>query len=81
MLLKIYKYCCYKTAKFSIFRYGIKGSVYLKSKEGQVLYVTETDEVEWTGGSVTKHDTYFVVDSTFGQQKYHLLDHITVNIL
>lgn len=61
-------------------RYGIKGPVYLKSREGQVLYVTETDEVEWTSGDVTRHDTYFVVNSVLGQQKYNLLDHITVMV-
>ncbi|XP_045156829.2 DIS3-like exonuclease 1 [Mercenaria mercenaria] len=61
-------------------RYGIKGPVYLKSKDGQVLYVTATDEAEWTSGDVTKHDTYCVVDSTLGQQKYCLLQHITVKL-
>ena len=61
-----------------ISRYGIKGPVYLRNKQGEVVYVNELDEPVWTGGTLWKHDTKILVDSALGQQIYRLLDHITV---
>lgn len=64
----------------SFCRYGIKGPVYLRSKEGDVVYMTDTDEPLWTSGTLWKHDTHVLVDSVLGQQIYRLLDHITVKL-
>ncbi|XP_069126738.1 DIS3-like exonuclease 1 [Argopecten irradians] len=61
-------------------RYGMKGPVYLKSKEGQVAYVQARGQLEWTGGSITKTDHTMTVHTMFGTQSYRLLDHITVKI-
>lgn len=61
-------------------RYGTKGPVYLKNKDGLVVYITDIDEPEWCSGTLTKHDTYITVNSMFGAQKYSLLDHITVKL-
>ena len=33
-----------------LFRYGIKGAVTLKNKEGQVFDVTEDRKTSWTSG-------------------------------
>ncbi|XP_052794965.1 DIS3-like exonuclease 1 [Mya arenaria] len=61
-------------------RYGIKGPVYLRSKQGEVVHVGEDGAVEWTAGQVIKMTTHVMVDSVLGQQKYDLLDHITVKL-
>ncbi|XP_021369057.1 DIS3-like exonuclease 1 isoform X3 [Mizuhopecten yessoensis] len=61
-------------------RYGIKGPVYLKNKEGQVVYVQSDGQLEWSGGSIIKTDHTISVQSMFGTQSYRLLDHITVRI-
>ncbi|WAR00124.1 DI3L1-like protein [Mya arenaria] len=58
-------------------QYGIKGPVYLRSKQGEVVHVGEDGAVEWTAGQVIKMTTHVMVDSVLGQQKYDLLDHIT----
>ncbi|KAL4227599.1 DIS3 mitotic control [Mactra antiquata] len=61
-------------------RYGIKGPVYLRNKDGLVVHISNEDDIEWTGGDLIKHDTYVEVNSILGQQKYHLLQHITVKL-
>lgn len=61
-------------------RYGIKGPVYLRNKEGQVLYINDNGQQEWTGGTITKTDQSVIVCSMFGSQMYSLLDHVTVRI-
>jgi len=62
-------------------RYGIKGPVYLRSKTGEVAHICEDGAVEWTAGQVIKQASHVIVDSVLGQQKYDLLDHITVRNL
>lgn len=61
-------------------RYGIKGSVYVRSKDGQVIYVQPGFEPEWTGGTIQRTDHSIIVNNMFGTQTYTLLDHITVRI-
>ena len=63
----------------TIFRYGIRGAVYLRSRDGQVLYVPHDGIAEWVGGTLTQGDDYVTVNSAYGTQKYKLFDHITVN--
>lgn len=61
-------------------RYGVKGAVYLRSKDGQVLYLTSEGFPEWTAGSVaTRVSTSITVNSVLGTQTYKLFDHITVS--
>ncbi|XP_060081062.1 DIS3-like exonuclease 1 [Ylistrum balloti] len=61
-------------------RYGMKGPVYLKNKEGQMAYVQAFGQLEWTGGNITKRGHTLTVNTMFGAQSYTLLDHITVKI-
>lgn len=61
------------------FRYGMKGPVYLRSKDGQVAYITRQDSVEWTAGVLTMSDQSITVHNVMGDQTYHLFDHITVS--
>ena len=59
----------------------MKGPVYLKNKDGQVIYVQKFKQIEWTGGCLEKTDRSIIVQSLFGTQTYTLLDHITVRNL
>ncbi|XP_022315246.2 DIS3-like exonuclease 1 [Crassostrea virginica] len=62
-------------------RYGIRGPVYLRNKDGQVLYVENTSgQVDWTSGSITKSERSITVNGLVGSQTFTLLDHITVKI-
>ncbi len=61
-------------------RYGFKGAVYLKSKEGQVLYIGSEYHPEWTSGGLTVQDDTVTVNSLLGTQTYRLFDHITVSV-
>ncbi|XP_062570855.1 DIS3-like exonuclease 1 [Saccostrea cucullata] len=61
-------------------RYGIKGPVYLRNKEGQVIFVSGSGQSEWTSGSITKSDRSICVNSELGSQSFCLLDHITVRV-
>ncbi|XP_071139750.1 DIS3-like exonuclease 1 [Mytilus edulis] len=61
-------------------RYGIKGPVYLRSKDGQVIHVQPGVEPEWTGGTIQRTDHSIIVNNMYDSQTYTLLDHITVRI-
>ena len=65
------------------YRYGIKGAVYLRSRDGAVAYVStgENGKAEWTGGTLVAGQQTITVNSTMGSQTYHLFDHITVSTL
>ena len=60
-------------------RYGLKGAVYLRSKDHQVVYVTSEGIPEWTAGSLVTTDQTVTVDSVLGSQTYRLFDHVTVS--
>lgn len=63
-----------------LYRYGIRGPVYLRNKDGQVLYVENTSgQVDWTSGSITKSERSITVNGLVGSQTFTLLDHITVS--
>ena len=57
----------------------MKGPVYMRDREKQVLYVTDDGMRHWTSGSLTTTETDITVHSTLGSQTYHLFDHITVS--
>ncbi|XP_071794054.1 DIS3-like exonuclease 1 [Asterias amurensis] len=61
-------------------RYGIKGAVTLKNKEGHVFDVTEVSKPSWTSGSITRDDYSITVTSATSQSSFHLFDHVTVSI-
>lgn len=62
-----------------LLRYGIKGPVYLRSKDGQVIHVQPGVEPEWTGGTIQRTDHSIIVNNMYDSQTYTLLDHITVS--
>lgn len=64
---------------FPLYRYGIRAPVYLRNKDGQVLYVQKSGQSEWTGGSITKSEGSVSVNSLVGSMTFTLLDHITVS--
>lgn len=68
-----------KIVIFSLCRYGIRAPVYLKNKDGQVLYVQNSGQSEWTSGSITKSEGSISVNSLIGSMTFTLLDHITVS--
>lgn len=60
-------------------RYGIRAPVYLRNKDGQVLYVQNSGQSEWTSGSITKSEGSISVHSLVRSMTFTLLDHITVS--
>ncbi|XP_013378724.1 DIS3-like exonuclease 1 [Lingula anatina] len=61
-------------------KYGMRGPVYLKNKEGLVAHVSSEGQLEWTSGNLTRSEYQVLVNSCLGTQSYKLLSHITVCI-
>ncbi|XP_041372546.1 LOW QUALITY PROTEIN: DIS3-like exonuclease 1 [Gigantopelta aegis] len=61
-------------------RYGIKGPVYLRDKEGLVVFLLDRCTPEWTTGQLDRTDRDITVSCQYGSQSYSLFDHITVRI-
>ncbi|ESO87500.1 hypothetical protein LOTGIDRAFT_127673 [Lottia gigantea] len=61
-------------------RYGIKGPVYLRNKEGQVVYINKQGDSEWLSGSINKDDQSISVQTIHGSQTYKLFNHIIVQL-
>uniref|UniRef100_A0A1A8J1S1 DIS3-like exonuclease 1 n=1 Tax=Nothobranchius kuhntae TaxID=321403 RepID=A0A1A8J1S1_NOTKU len=60
--------------------YGVKGPVYLKNKEGQVVSVGPDGTCEWQSGSVQRHSDHIRTTSACGSATFRLFDHITVRV-
>ncbi|XP_077479614.1 DIS3-like exonuclease 1 [Stigmatopora argus] len=60
--------------------YGIKGPVYLKNREGQVLSAGQDCRCEWQSGSVHRYSDHITTTSTIGSTTFKLFNHITVRI-
>uniref|UniRef100_H3CGP2 DIS3-like exonuclease 1 n=1 Tax=Tetraodon nigroviridis TaxID=99883 RepID=H3CGP2_TETNG len=60
--------------------YGVKGPVYLKNRDGQVVSVGADGACEWRSGSIQKHWDHIVSSSGGGSATFRLFDHITVRI-
>ena len=56
----------------------MKGAVYLKDKEGQVVYVKDGEPL-WTSGTLMQSDYDITVNTASARQTYRLFDHITVS--
>ncbi|KAK6178827.1 hypothetical protein SNE40_011323 [Patella caerulea] len=61
-------------------RYGIKGPVYLRNKEGQVVFIGKDGKPEWTSGTLVRDDKSITVNTLHNSHKYSLFNHITVQI-
>lgn len=63
-------------------RYGTKGPLYLRTKDGQVVTITNDELPEWTSGSIARDNFSLTVTSIYGySHTYKLFDRITVRIL
>ncbi|XP_026175727.1 DIS3-like exonuclease 1 isoform X1 [Mastacembelus armatus] len=60
--------------------YGVKGPVYMKSREGQVVAAGQDGSCEWQSGSVRRYTDHISTTSGCGTSTFRLFDHITVRI-
>ncbi|XP_077418863.1 DIS3-like exonuclease 1 isoform X2 [Vanacampus margaritifer] len=60
--------------------YGIKGPVYLKNREGQVLSAGQDGVCDWQSGSVRRYSDHITTTSPIGNTTFTLFNHITVRI-
>ncbi|KAK9542198.1 hypothetical protein VZT92_000081 [Zoarces viviparus] len=60
--------------------YGVKGPVYMRSREGEVVAVGQDGCCEWQSGSVRRHSDHISTTSSCGTSTFRLFDHITVRI-
>ncbi|XP_033842613.1 DIS3-like exonuclease 1 isoform X1 [Periophthalmus magnuspinnatus] len=61
-------------------QYGVKGPVYLRSREGEVLTFGADGHCEWSSGTVKKHSDHITTSSLSGSTTFRLFQHITVRI-
>ncbi|XP_061671663.1 DIS3-like exonuclease 1 isoform X2 [Syngnathoides biaculeatus] len=60
--------------------YGMKGPVYMKSREGRVLSAGQDGPCEWQSGSIRCYSDRIVTTSLIGTTTFTLFSHITVRI-
>ncbi|XP_044058525.1 DIS3-like exonuclease 1 [Siniperca chuatsi] len=60
--------------------YGVKGPVYMKNREGQVVAAGQDGSCEWQSGSVRRYADRITTTSGCGTSTFRLFDHITVRI-
>ncbi|XP_074514253.1 DIS3-like exonuclease 1 [Sebastes fasciatus] len=60
--------------------YGVKGPVYMKNREGQVVATGQDGSCEWQSGSVRRHSDHITTTSSCGTSTFRMFDHITVRI-
>uniref|UniRef100_A0A3P9LZ64 DIS3-like exonuclease 1 n=1 Tax=Oryzias latipes TaxID=8090 RepID=A0A3P9LZ64_ORYLA len=61
--------------------YGIKGPVYLRNKEGQVVSAEAGGSCKWQGGQVRRCPSYITTTTAGGgSSTFRLMSHITVRI-
>ncbi|KAJ8417613.1 hypothetical protein AAFF_G00224560 [Aldrovandia affinis] len=61
-------------------QYGVKGAVYLKNREGQVVSVRQDGSCEWESGSLQRYPDRISTSTTAGTHTFCLFHHITVRI-
>ncbi|CAB1422139.1 unnamed protein product [Pleuronectes platessa] len=57
--------------------YGVKGPVYLKNREGQVVAAAPDGSCEWQSGSVRRFSDHISTTSGCGTSTFRLFDHVT----
>ncbi|XP_034471257.1 DIS3-like exonuclease 1 isoform X1 [Hippoglossus hippoglossus] len=60
--------------------YGVKGPVYMKNREGQVVAAGPDGSCEWQSGSVRRFSDHITTTSSCGTSTFRLFDHVTVRI-
>lgn len=63
-----------------IAQYGVKGPVYLRTREGQVVSAGADGRCEWSSGTVKRHSDHIITSSAHGTTTFRLFHHITVRI-
>ncbi|XP_035667414.1 DIS3-like exonuclease 1 [Branchiostoma floridae] len=61
-------------------KYGVKGPLYLKDKDGLVVCVEKDGTVSHTSGTLTRKQFEVVVQSTKGSATFRLFQHLTVRL-
>lgn len=61
-------------------QYGVKGPVYVKSREGEVVTAVHDGICEWRTGTVQRHADHISTTSVYGTSTFSLFQHITVRI-
>ncbi|XP_030017534.1 DIS3-like exonuclease 1 isoform X2 [Sphaeramia orbicularis] len=61
-------------------QYGVKGPVYLKNRDGEVVTVGQDGRCEWKTGSVKRYSEHISTTCSSGTSTFTLFDHITVRI-
>ncbi|ROL52738.1 DIS3-like exonuclease 1 [Anabarilius grahami] len=61
-------------------QYGVKGAVYLKDREGQVVSVDGDGRCEWMAGILQRYPDRINTCTSTGTHTFHLFDHVTVRI-
>lgn len=60
-------------------RYGVKGPVYLKNREGLVVAVGQDGSCEWQSGSIRRHSDHIATSCGCGTSTFRLFNHVTVS--
>ncbi|KAA8579331.1 hypothetical protein FQN60_010671 [Etheostoma spectabile] len=60
--------------------YGVKGPVYMRNREGQVVAAGPDGGCEWQSGSVRRHADHITTTTSWGTSTFTLFDHITIRI-
>lgn len=61
-------------------RYGLKGAVYLKNRESQVVSVGDDGGCVWQVGTLQRYPDRISSCTSTGTNTFHLFDHVTVRI-
>ncbi|XP_067105156.1 DIS3-like exonuclease 1 isoform X1 [Osmerus mordax] len=61
-------------------QYGLKGAVYVRSREGLVLRLRKDGGCEWDSGSVHRYPDHISTSTSSGTSTFQLFNHITVRI-
>lgn len=61
-------------------QYGVKGPVYVKTREGEVVTAGADGTCEWTSGTVQRRPGHISTTSVCGTSTFTLFQHITVRI-
>ncbi|XP_045889168.1 DIS3-like exonuclease 1 [Micropterus dolomieu] len=59
--------------------YGVKGPVYMKDREGQVVAAGRDGSCEWQSGSVRRYPDHITTTSSCGTSTFRVFDHITLS--
>ncbi|XP_040898622.1 DIS3-like exonuclease 1 isoform X2 [Toxotes jaculatrix] len=60
--------------------YGVKGPVYMKNRDGEVVSAGQDGSCQWQSGSVRRYPDHITTTSSCGTSTFRLFDHITVRI-